>query len=359
MKIDLPYSKPNIVDLSRELINKLLKENLYKTKTSLLGNLQNDKKILFFLLDGLGSYQLEKNNGLLLKNKVNDISTTFPSTTNVVLTSFCTASMPREHGILSYFMFDDDFGGIFNALVWNKIDINRSKAENYLQKKTIWESLRGSGLETTVLQPKDLSMSTLSKNIYRGADIMTYGTIEELFKKVIKNRDTLTELTFVYYPPIDLSGHVYGSKSKEYFDEISFFENEFENYLQELKDFTIILTADHGMVDIEMSNRINVDSSNELVRFFGDNRSVFINGDIEIAEDLLKHIPGKFIEQEAINSLLGNEEKHSEYELRSPQHCFLPDEDFAVIPSHLNDSLTGYHGGLTKKEIEIPLIIFD
>ncbi len=51
MKIDLPYSKPNIVDLSRELINKLLKENLYKTKTSLLGNLQNDKKILFFLLD--------------------------------------------------------------------------------------------------------------------------------------------------------------------------------------------------------------------------------------------------------------------------------------------------------------------
>jgi len=50
MKIDSPYSKPNIVDLSRELINKILKENLYETETSLLGNLQNDKKYYFFCL---------------------------------------------------------------------------------------------------------------------------------------------------------------------------------------------------------------------------------------------------------------------------------------------------------------------
>ena len=359
MKIDSPYLKPNIVDLSRELVNKLLKENVHETKTSLLDNIQNDKKILFFLLDGLGSYQLEKNKGLLSKNKVTDIITTFPSTTNVVLTSFCTAAMPREHGILSYFMFDNDFGGIFNALVWNKVDENKSKAENYLQKKTIWESFRSSGLETTVLQPKNLTMSTLSKNIYRGANIMTYETIEELFNKIIRNQNNLTELTFVYYPQIDLSGHVYGSGSQEYSEEIRNFEKEFQNYLQELKDFTIILTSDHGMVDIEMDKRVKVDSSNELVKFFGDNRSVFINGDINIAEDLLKHIPGEFIEQEVINSLLGIEEKHPEYELRSPQHCFLPDENFAVVPSHLNDTLTGYHGGVTKKEIEIPLIIFN
>ena len=132
---------PNIVDLSKELVNTILKEEIYKNNPTLLQGMSEGKKVLFFLLDGLGSHQLESNEGVLLNNRVLDLNTTFPSTTNVVLTSFCTASMPREHGVLSYFMFDQDFGGIFNALVWNKAEENILKAENYLNKKTIWETL--------------------------------------------------------------------------------------------------------------------------------------------------------------------------------------------------------------------------
>ena len=113
------------------------------------------------------------------------------------------------------------------------------------------------------------------------------------------------------------------------------------------------------MVDVKKTKRIKVDSSNPLIKFFGDNRSVFINGDMSLADNLLGNIPGKFIEQDVIHSLLGIGTSHSEYELRSPQFCFLPDEDFAVIPSHLNDSLTGYHGGTTAREMTVPLIIFD
>ena len=359
MIIDSPYSKPNIVDLSKQLVNKILKENIYQNKTNLLDGIGEDKKILFFLLDGLGSHQLENSGGILLKNRTTNIQTTFPSTTNVVLTSFCTSSMPREHGVLSYFMFDTDFGGVFNALVWNKIDENRAKAENYLDTKTIWETLQKFNLNSTIFQPKNLSDSTLSKNIYRGAKIISYESIEQLFKILETSQDSLSKFTFVYYPPIDLAGHVYGSNSLEYCEEVKIFEKNFENSLGKMKDFTVILTADHGMVDIEKSNRIKVDSSNKLIKFFGDNRSVFINGDIAVADELFRNIPGKFLEQNAIHSLLGVGARHSEYELRSPQHCFLPDENIAVVPSHLNDSLIGYHGGITEKEMMVPLIIFD
>jgi len=359
MIIKSPYSKPNIVDLSKQLVNTILKENIYQNKTAVLDGIGDDKKILFFLLDGLGSYQLENIGGILLKNRTTNINTTFPSTTNVVLTSFCTSSMPREHGVLSYFMFDNDFGGVFNALLWNKIEENRAKAENYLHTKTIWETLQSFNINSTVFQPKDLSTSTLSKNIYRGANIMTYESIEQLFKILETNQEKLSKFTFVYYPPIDLAGHVYGSNSREYCEEVKLFEKNFESSLRKLKGFTIILTSDHGMIDIEKSNRIKVDSSSELIKFFGDNRSVFINGDIALADDLLRNVPGRFIEQDAVHSLLGVGVRHSEYELRSPQHCFLPDENIAVVPSHLNDSLTGYHGGTTEKEMRVPLIIFD
>ena len=181
-----------------------------------------------------------------------------------------------------------------------------------------------------------------------------------MFDTLINNKDSLSSFTFVYYPPIDLSGHVYGSSSREYAQEVKTFETQLGQYLGKLsKDFSIVLTADHGMVDIQKENRIKVDSSNQLIKIFGDNRSVFINGEIDLAEKLFDSIPGEFISTDNLNSLLGNGRKHPEYELRSPQHCFLPDEKFAVVPSHLNDSLTGYHGGLTEKEMSIPLIIFD
>ena len=67
--------------------------------------------------------------------------------------------MPREHGVLSYFMFDQDFGGIFNALVWNKANENMVKAENYLEIKTIWEILKENNVSPSVYQPNDLSTS--------------------------------------------------------------------------------------------------------------------------------------------------------------------------------------------------------
>ena len=102
-----------------------------------------------------------------------------------------------------------------------------------------------------------------------------------------------------------------------------------------------------------------VTNCRNLIKIFGDNRSVFINGEIELAQKLFDSIPGEFIRTGEVDSLLGEGNKHPEYELRSPQHCFLPDEKFAVVPSHLNDSLTGYHGGITEKEMRIPLIIFD
>ena len=72
---------PNIVDLSKELVNTILKNEIYSTNSTFLQGMGERKKVLFFLLDGLGSYQLESNEGFLLENRVSDIYTTFPSTT--------------------------------------------------------------------------------------------------------------------------------------------------------------------------------------------------------------------------------------------------------------------------------------
>ena len=108
MNNKLPYSEPNIVDLSKELVNKVLSKKIYDVEGTLTEGIEGKKRIIFFLLDGLGNHQLSQNKVILFNNIKKEIRTTFPSTTNVVLSSFCTASMPREHGILRYFMYDKE-----------------------------------------------------------------------------------------------------------------------------------------------------------------------------------------------------------------------------------------------------------
>ena len=73
---------------------------------------------------------------------------------------------------------------------------------------------------------------------------MTYESIEQLFKILETNQEKLSKFTFVYYPPIDLVGHVYGSNSLEYCEEVKLFEKNFESSLRKLKGFTIILTSE-------------------------------------------------------------------------------------------------------------------
>ena len=64
----LPYSETNIVDLSKELVNKVLSKKIYDVEGTLTEGIEGKKRIIFFLLDGLGNHQLSQNKGILFNN---------------------------------------------------------------------------------------------------------------------------------------------------------------------------------------------------------------------------------------------------------------------------------------------------
>ena len=91
------------------------------------------------------------------------------------------------------------------------------------------------------------------------------------------------------------------------------------------------------------------------LQIYGDQRSVYINGPKESVLETFSEIPGELLEQHELTYLLG--EPTNEF-LQSifPDFCFLVEDKNIVYPKHLSAQLKGYHGGLSKSELEIPII---
>ena len=153
---------------------------------------------------------------------------------------------------------------------------------------------------------------------------------------------------------IDVAAHVCGTNSVEWQNEVNIFSEFLSRMIKIDSNRYTCITADHGVVNIEDQNKFRLEYD-ESVKIYGDQRAVYINGEVEKIEKVFKNVPGYFLEKEEIISLLGtptNEHIENFY----PEQIFLVDDGNIIFPNHLSANLKGYHGGISKTEVTIPLI---
>ncbi len=350
------FNSPNITDLIKIIVNKVCSEEIFKTdeKIHLKKYESSMKKINFILVDGLGSKNIENLDNILTQNQTDEIVSTFPSSTSVALGSVNFGSDPIESGLIGYYHFDKSENRLINTLNWRGSENYLENKNFYSSQKTIWNTLNEKNIDFNIIQPKDLMNTSLSKHLYRGANQVGYESLDELHQIFTLPNIIDNQFNFLYYPVIDVAAHVYGTNSKEWLIEVEKFSNFLTQITKSQTGRYTCLTADHGVINIEEKNKHKI-KYDDSVRIYGDQRAVYINGDIKKVKSIFKNIPGYFLEKDQIESLIGlpnNEERNNFF----PEHVFILDEGHIIFPNHLSANLKGYHGGLSTKEVTIPLI---
>ena len=350
--------KSSLLDLSKKLFNVVTKTVDFheEHEINLDSKILQAETINFVLADGLGSENLKLAKSDYLKDSNSfSVNSTFPSSTNVALSTINYVSKPVETSILGYYLFDREEHGLINALNWNKENKSLLKHPDIKDRQTIWTLLRTKGITSNNLQPRDLVDSALSEYIYKDSHQIAYKDTEELNEIVSDSSVLDNRFNFIYYPNIDISAHVFGVGSDQWHEEVGIFEMFIKNLnsTQSKKMYTLI-TADHGLTNISNENRIHLDYEEDVV-VYGDQRSVYINGDETKVKKIFKNVPGRFLNSVEIRHLIGEPTNNLNKRLY-PDHCFLVDDGYIIFPKHLKANLVGYHGGITEEEMRVPVI---
>ena len=349
--------EPNIVDLSKEIFKEVVQNKLeIDTRFSLLSaDLHEAETINFILADGLGYENLKSTDSYLNKNVTRSINTTFPSSTNVALSSIAFMKNPIEHGLIGYYMYDKSQYGLINALNWNEDNKNLLLSDHFKKQNSIWKIFKENKIYASNFQPRNLVGTPLSDCLYDLSSTIPYDDEQNLLELLSESTILENKFNFIYYPLIDVTAHIFGVNSEEWQIEIA----KFEKLVYEISNISnkktkTVISADHGLTNIDAECRHHLNYGEDL-QIYGDQRSVYINGSQESVLETFSKVPGVLLEQHELSYLLGdptNEFMQSIY----PDFCFLVEDKNIIYPKHLSAKLKGYHGGLSKEELKIPII---
>ena len=373
------YSNLNIVELMRFLYSKY-GVDVNCNNEDKFSNLINLKKhTVFILIDGMGSnlINLLPDDSVLKQHKVEDMITVCPSSTGCVLTSVATATYPSEHGIIGWYNYNREYNVDYYPLLFTDRDGNdlNEKGINAHDIFKIDSKLNKLNVKTKVLYPEYIYDSVYSNYAASSSIRKSYSDIDDAFKKLksIISEDERS-FTYLYIPYIDDLEHDYGYDSKIVMNKLIEIDNLLNDVIN-IKDTTIIITADHGQTNVDINKDIIMDF-NEYDKYFYAKPGIdFGMSTYYVKKDKINEFETKFYNDyknkmylfqtdEFLKNKVFGPNKYNDY-LKSNlgEYISLCESDSQFINSDDIESYykktKGNHSGLSKDEMIIPLIVIE
>lgn len=317
---------------------------------------------VLLLLDGLGDAQLAHPAAAqLLADRAGVIHAPFPTMTTVSMATIATGRTPTEHGVIGHLVSLPDVGEVVNVLKWitlhgRRLDVDTS---DFLPGPNLWERLKAAGREPITVQPGDFLDTPFSRSLYRGCRFEPVYDERELADAAVQLAREPGRLVFTYLPHVDFAAHVWGQASPEYEQALRLVDSVWASISRRLPDGAVLLgTADHGHLDYGAEDKLLVrGEAYDDVVFSGDPRAVMVAGEAEAAAGLAAETGGHLLGPDAFPALWGPGTPHPALASRAPDHILLAPPGHVVLPRGFDKRLTGYHGGLDRAEVEIPLLV--
>lgn len=212
------------------------------------------RRVVVVLLDAFGWSFAERHarHPLLARLRASGtlapLASQFPSTTTAHVTTMHTGLPVEAHGLYEWRVWEPSLGRVIVPL--------RDGLAPMPQGPSFYQRLAARGIPSMVFSPDRFSPSDYDRAAARGVPLSPYGGVAEgtrALAAAVAARERC--YAYLYWDEIDAVGHLHGPSSPEFDDAclraldavyVAFFGPD----APALEDTTLVLTADHGQIDV-------------------------------------------------------------------------------------------------------------
>ena len=274
----IPAAPKDVGILSLVLSSAIAATTSEATKPANSLKFERARAYIVLVIDGLGSHNLEAhighapNIGRFWRSQKSTIRCEFPSTTVVSLTGLTTGLRSAKHGLIGYNVPNAERTELNNLLSGWEVDGN--DPSTYKTYSTLSENFAISVVSPTVFRNTGFTSLTLPAGRFNGVD-----SISDRFETAVEIAERDGGVVYLYVPELDQVGHRTGAGSNEWLSVLEEIDGAVRS-LHNLKRSIAMLTADHGMVNVDADGQIYLETLDSLaaVDFIagGDTRSSLI-----------------------------------------------------------------------------------
>src|SRR5207249_1480777 len=190
---------------------------------------------------------------------VTRLTAQFPSTTAAHVPTLHSGLPLGQTGIYEWFQYEPALGAMIAPLLFSLAgDADRETLAGRLDPDalfpaaTVYERLRAAGVAAYAIHPADISATTPSRVLLRGAEVRPFASPPRAFAELGAALSLPGPVYAVaYLDPVDAAGHLFGPSSREYEEAVVAVLDGLERLAESGKDALLVVTADHGQVDVD------------------------------------------------------------------------------------------------------------
>jgi hypothetical protein len=374
-----PLARPTTVHLARAVASVAgASTALDDESREIAANIGESEHLIFVLADGFGMNLMEQlpATSLLRTHCIRRISAVFPSSTAPALTSFATGEWPASHGLLFWWQYMEESDISVFTLPFRERFTRRPLDELGITSEQLFHSPpRITTIPRGVLsfQPSRSADSVYSGYCYAGTPVYGYESTEDAFATVEHRVRTAKEptYTYVYHSAIDHVEHDHGADSPEALAVLTQFDREIRELAEAVSGRArIVISADHGQFHVDDSNVLFVEEDDELLRYLkcvptGEGPEPAFHVRPGRGSDFESVFRRRFRDHYALLrrseveelQILGPEPLSNLARARLGDYLALTADPVVLRYRPEAGSMPGDHGGLSRDEMEIPLIV--
>ena len=254
----------------------------------------NYDAVILFLIDGFGWRFFERFQDLpflqrIVKHgKVEKLTSQFPSTTAAHLTTIHTGWNVGQSGVHEWYYYEPQLDAIIAPLLYSyagtkeRDTLRPAKAQPaFLYPRGVfYPELRRKGVTPYVFGSREYTPSVYSKAVMDGAEIRGFKTLSEAVSnlQLLIEKQTNPLYLHLYFDKIDALCHEYGPAAPQVEAECETFLLAMEYYFERLfkgrKKILFLMTADHGMAEVDPQTTVYL---NKHPNFAGFERFLKVN----------------------------------------------------------------------------------